>query len=109
MLNASEQDIQKSILEYLRIKKYVPFKHNSTQFGIRNGQRFAFANGEKGISDIIACSPTGGFVAIEVKKPGGKASPEQLDFIERIKATGAIALVAYSLEDVLDVLENQAR
>jgi len=103
MKKTTEQDIQKSIIDYLRIKKYVVFKHNSTQFGVRNGERFAFTNGTKGISDIIACSPRGTFVAIEVKKPGGKPTPEQLEFLERIKQTEmGIGILAYSLDDVID-------
>ena len=102
--NVTEQDIQKSILEYLRIKKYVCFKHHSTGSTIRDGKPVFYSHGEKGISDIIACSPTGAFVAIEVKKPGGRVSPEQKDFIARVQANGGIAFVAYSIEDVLAAL-----
>src|SRR5438045_1951886 len=47
------------------------------------------AFGEKGISDIIACSPVGQFTAIEVKKPGGRPSPDQLAFIESVVKNGA--------------------
>lgn len=97
-----EQDIQKSIIDYLRIKKYVVFKANSTQFGIRDGKAFAFASTQKGVSDIIACSTKGSFVAIECKKPGGKKpTPEQLDFLAQVKANGGIGIVAYSLDDVI--------
>lgn len=106
MNNPSEQEIQKQILDYLRIRKFVCFKHHSTGSTVRNGEVVFLAYGQKGISDIICCSPKGNFVAIEVKKPGNKPSPEQLDFIERVKATGAIAFVAYSVQDVLDVFEN---
>lgn len=101
MATVSEQDIQKSILDYLRLKKYVVFKHNSTQFGVRNGKSFAFSNGEKGISDIIGCSKEGRFIAVEVKKPGGKPSPEQIEFLRRIKENGGYGILAYSLDDVV--------
>jgi hypothetical protein len=59
------------------------------------------AFGEKGISDILGCSPDGKFVAIEVKKPGGKPTPEQWDFIDAVKRNQGIAFVAYSLDDVM--------
>jgi len=101
MKQTTEQNIQKSIIDYLRLKKYVVFKHNSTQFGVRNGERFAFTNGTKGISDIIACSPRGGFVAIEVKKPGGKPTPEQIDFLERVSKNMGIGILAHSIDDVI--------
>ncbi|MEX2053934.1 MAG: VRR-NUC domain-containing protein [Candidatus Colwellbacteria bacterium] len=109
MREPSEQEIQKSILEYLRIKKYVVFKHHSTGSTIRNGEAVFFSHGEKGISDIIACSPKGNFTAIEVKKRGGKPSTEQLEFIERVKANGGTAFVAYSFDDVYNEIEGIAR
>lgn len=96
-----EQDIQKAILDYLRLKKYVVFKHHSTGFTVRDGKSVAFRYSEKGISDVIACSPQGRFVAIEVKKRGGKATPEQLDFLARVKANGGIAILAFSLDEVM--------
>src|SRR3990167_7357363 len=109
MNNPSEQEIQKSILEYLRIKKIVCFKHHSTGSTIRDGKAVFFAHSEKGISDIIGCTKEGRFIAIEVKKPGGRPSPEQLEFIEMVNKQGGIAFIAYSIQDVLDVFEGQAR
>jgi hypothetical protein len=106
MKEASEQEIQKTIIDYLRIKQYVVFKHHSTGSTIRGGKPVFFAYGEKGISDIIACSTDGRFVAIEVKKKGGKPSQEQLEFLARVKDKRGIAILAYSLQDVLDVFEN---
>ena len=104
MKDLSEQDIQKIIIDYLRIKRYVVFKHHSTGSTVREGKAVFFKYGEKGISDIIACSPKGTFVAIEVKKKGGKTSPEQLDFLARVKACGGIAILAHSLDEVLAVI-----
>lgn len=101
MRNETEQGIQKAIIDYLRLKKYVVFKANSTQFGIRNNKPFAFPNPQKGVADIISCSTKGRFVAIEVKKKGGRATEEQLEFLERVKANGGIGILAYSLDDVI--------
>lgn len=101
MKSISEQEIQKSIIDYLRLKKYVVFKHHSTGFAIREGRFNAFRYGEKGISDIIACSPKGTFVAIEVKRPGKKATPEQLEFLEQIRNRGGIGILAFSLDDIV--------
>ena len=104
-----ESDIQKSIIDYLRLKKFVVFKANSTQFGVRDGKSFAFTNATKGISDIIACSPKGNFVAIEVKTSKGKATPEQLEFLASVTANGGIAILAHSLDEVLAAFETPAQ
>lgn len=106
MQNATEQDIQKTIIDYLKIKHYVVFKHHSTGSTIREGKPIYFKHGDKGISDIIGCSPQGRFIAIEVKKPEGKVSEEQLDFIERVNRIGGTAFVAYSLDDVMAKIET---
>lgn len=109
MRNATEQEIQKTIIDYLKLKKYVTFKHRNVGiFKQKTGSYIPLSFGEKGISDVIACSPKGTFVAVEVKKKGGKPSPDQLDFLERIKANGGIGILAYSLDDVLIALENTA-
>lgn len=108
----SEQNIQKAIIDYLRIKKYVVFKHHSTGFTVREGKVAAFRYSEKGISDIIACSPQGTFVAIEVKKPGNKPSEDQLAFIKQVILNKGIAFVAHSIDETIERLasfEDSAR
>ncbi len=58
---------------------------------------------ERGVSDLLVCYQ-GRFLAIEVKRPGGKVSPEQERFLERVRAAGGIGLVAYGIDDVIDGL-----
>jgi len=100
-MKEKESDIQKAIIDYLRLKKYVVFKHHSTGFTVRDGKTAAFRYGDKGIADVIACSPNGRFIAIEVKKKTGKASPEQLEFLERVRANGGIAILARNGSDYI--------
>jgi hypothetical protein len=40
-------------------------------------------------------------VFIEVKKPGGRVSPEQKNFIKVMQSLGAIAGVCYSAEEAV--------
>ena len=70
----------------------------------------------KGVSDIIGILPrgiaasTGGrFLAIEVKRPGGRVSPHQQQFIDRVNRMGDLGFVAYSVEDVITRLGVQDR
>ena len=104
-----EKDIQRAIIDYLRLKKYVIFKHNSTQYGFREGKSFAFSSGDKGISDLIGCSPAGKFIAIEVKRKGGKITSEQHAFIRNVILNGGQAFVAHSLDDVVSALKESSK
>jgi hypothetical protein len=56
--------------------------------------------GLRGVSDVLGVLPGGRFLAIECKGPTGRPSPEQVEFIERVRAAGGVAFVARSLEDV---------
>jgi hypothetical protein len=57
----------------------------------------------KGISDILGIYK-GQFLAIEVKRPGGRMSPDQEKFIDRVNQEGGIGFVAYSVDDVVERL-----
>ena len=46
------------------------------------------------------------FVAIEVKRPGGKPSKLQLAQLNRIQASGGVAMIAESVDDVIAHLSN---
>lgn len=91
---AKEQDIQTSIMNYIKSIGGLPVKFNN--MGI-----YATA----GVSDILACIK-GRFVAIEVKKPGGKPSALQLNFINAINSIGGIAFWTDNLDDVKDKLKG---
>jgi len=61
-----------------------------------------------GVSDIIGIFK-GRFLAIEVKKPGGKLTANQAVFLERISREGGIAFVAYGVDDVITRLGLQEK
>lgn len=62
----------------------------------------------KGVSDVLVCYE-GRFVAVEVKRPGGKASPEQKRFIKDVESAGGIGMVVDNVEDVIERLGLEAR
>ena len=55
-----------------------------------------------GVPDILGISRNGVFFAIECKRKGNKATAEQLAFLNEIKHRSGIAIVAYSLDDVIN-------
>ena len=60
-----------------------------------------------GISDLMGVIPgiEKAFYC-EIKRPGGKLSPAQADFLGRMREAGAIAFMADKVETVRDVLLN---
>ena len=61
-----------------------------------------------GSSDIIGIhKPTGRFLAVEVKTKTGRASKEQNNFIEQVRAANGIAGLARSVQEALDLLPRE--
>ena len=61
-----------------------------------------------GIADIIGIF-RGKFLAIEVKRPGNKLSDKQKAFLENVEKEGGIAIVAYSVNDVVSRLSEELK
>lgn len=60
--------------------------------------------GFPGLSDLIGYTPDGKFFALEVKTPAGRASREQVRFIENCYRSGAIAGFTRSVQSALDIV-----
>lgn len=108
--------IKNAILSYLSYKGYRCFVHDSVGIWDPTKKIFRKRNSvhhRKGVSDIIGLTPTGRFIAIEVKAPKKYATVEQKEFIQWVKDGGGIAFVARSIEDVERelslVVENEKR
>lgn len=57
-----------------------------------------------GSSDLIGIAPDGRFLAVEVKTSKGRASPEQLRFIEAVRGRGGISGIARTPAEALALL-----
>lgn len=71
----------------------------NNQINVR-GRRF---NGKVGVSDIIGCYK-GRFLGVECKTKDGVLSPEQHEFLARIRGIGGIAIVATGVDDIIKEL-----
>lgn len=89
----SEKNIENKIKNYLK-------QHDIYYFKV-HGNGFMRA----GIPDIVACI-NGKFVGIEVKRPGGKASPLQLINIENIIKNKGFAYIVYSFEEAKKIIDE---
>lgn len=106
-----ESDVQRAILEWLRLNGAVAVRVNSGGFaGEHNGKkRFVRMNDTEGCADILAC--VGGvFVAIEVKQVGGRTNPlraaKQEAFLASVRRAQGIGVIATSVDDVVEALRK---
>lgn len=100
----TEQDILRAILDYLiRIKHIYCWRNNSGAM-VKDDHFVRF--GKVGSADILGVLPDGKFLAIEVKRPGGKTTPAQDDFLALVRKNGGVAIVAHGVEDVILALDT---
>lgn len=112
--NPLEKDIQKTIVQYLRYRKIeVSVTNSDRTWGKWGGIRQSKV--DKGHPDLTAVLPVmvggerlGLALYIEVKTPTGSLKPEQKEKLAALDASGALCLVARSLDDVMRVVENMA-
>ena len=98
MQKMKEADLQKTILDYLRLKRYFVWKEHTTGIMKKNGSYIP--SGMVGKSDILGLTKQGRFIAIECKIRGNSLSSSQQEFLQHIADNGGLAIVAFGLEDV---------
>lgn len=95
-----ERDVVRGCLEFLQYKGIMAWRQNSGAIPTGKGGYRSF-RGMPGQSDIIGVLAGGRFLAIEAKRPkGGRLSPEQETFLDRVSDLGGLALVVRSTEEL---------
>ena len=97
MNNPSEKEIQKTILEYLTLRRIFHWRNNSGAMKTDAGHMYFF--GTPGSPDVLAIHE-GVFYGIEVKKVGGKQSENQKAFQAGLEKAGGKYVLAMSVDDV---------
>jgi hypothetical protein len=113
-IDPSEAQTQAAIIEYLKVCKAVDFfwRQNTGAFAAETvdsrgkAKRRFVRFGCKGASDIIGWTADGRVLAIEVKSPNGRPTPEQKEFLRRVNRAGGIGILARSVDDVVAVLKD---
>ena len=97
-----ERDLQNSIIELLNKKGHFVWKTVNRGFQLPSG---AWMHSSSiGVPDILGVQKNSGkLIGVEVKMPGRKPTPEQQEFLNRIASLGGIGLVAYSIDDIMDI------
>ena len=101
-----EKDIQRVLLTYLRsVLGWPVVRINSG--GMRRGKSFYRFNDTAGVSDIVGLIPPAGrFLAIEVKRPGGRPTEQQRQWLDAVRAAGGVGLVVTGLDDLRQQLRE---
>lgn len=105
-----EHDIQTMIIQYLRLKGFYVWRHNSGMIAATNkyGKRRMIKMGVAGMPDVFALKG-GRLYGIEVKRPKGIVTVLQEGQLAELTKHGAITMVAHSVEEVQEVITRYER
>lgn len=105
-IEATEHEIQRSILDYLEFLGIFHYRNNSGAMpleskGVRRFLRF----GTPGSPDIVIVKG-GIYIGVEVKTKTGKQNPNQIQFQKDLEAAGGQYWLVRSLNDFHAKLKN---
>ncbi len=95
--------LTKSIIDYLTSKGALAWRNNTGAYK-PDDKRF-IRYGTRGSGDIFAVY-RGKFYSIEVKTGSDWVRDSQDEWMDKVEAAGGIAVIARSLQDVIDALEE---
>jgi hypothetical protein len=101
----SEHQIQSDIRVALSKAGHVVFRANVGKVRMADG-RFFDTGLPKGFSDLFGFRSDGRIFFIEVKNETGRVRPEQKTFLENVRKRGAIAGIARSVDDALEIVDE---
>lgn len=106
-----ENNLQRACLEFLLLKGCKAWRNNTgTRVSHYKGKRAFVRYGAVGSGDIFAIVPKSGrFLSIECKVAGKYPSKAQRKWIEEVNETGGWAIVARTVDDVADALNQIAK
>ena len=100
-----ERDLQRAVLDYFALQKDCFAVRINTMGVPLHGREGFRPSPMRGVADVLVCIK-GKFLAIELKSSKGKLSAEQESFLDSVSNTGGYAIVASSLDAVMDVVEQ---
>lgn len=80
----------------------------ATKFTGRGGKPYFVKFGWPGASDIVGQMRDGRFLAVEVKRPGGRPTPEQQAFLALVAGHGGVAVLVDTVDSLARVLDSHA-
>ena len=101
----TESLIQNQIRVGLSKAGHTVFRVNVGKVKMQNGRWFE-TGVPKGFTDLFGFRSDGRIFFIEVKNETGKVRPEQEKFIEQMRKRGALAGVARSVEDAMEIVNE---
>jgi len=112
MKKATETGLVKAIIDALNYLGCTVWRQNQGAIVLESKGRTRMVRfcSRKGISDVGGFTPEGFHIAIEVKLPGKKGTPDQIRYIDAVQSTTyGVAGIVFSVEGAIALVQNRRR
>lgn len=106
MKPTAERDVVKACLAWLTLRGVLAWRNQTMGTYDAAAGRYRKFTGLKGVSDVLMVLPGGRFGAVECKYGKGRLSEDQQRFIDAVNAAGGFAVVAYSLDELIEKMKG---
>lgn len=106
-----EQNIQSTVVTWFKLQ-YPKALFTASAGGLHTsksqGSKMKAAGYVKGCPDLLIFEPRGGYfgLMIEMKREGGRATPEQIVFIEQLRQRNYFAVVCTGSQEAMNVISK---
>lgn len=100
----SEDDLQRAVIELFQLNRWWITHIPGGGADERHRLRMARLGYQPGTPDLIAVSPDGELVFLELKTRKGRPSPEQLAVHDALRERGQRVCIVRSLEDAQEII-----
>jgi hypothetical protein len=100
----AERDVMTVVHQTLSIYGIFHYRNNTGAYKEKN--RF-IRYGCPGSSDYIGLCPDGRFLAVECKRPRGKPSEKQKQFLDKINGSNGVGIIVDSAESLIRQLKEK--
>ncbi|MDD5353297.1 MAG: hypothetical protein PHS93_09075 [Candidatus Omnitrophica bacterium] len=97
-----EQELQKEIIDYLRLNGWFVIKNNLGGIPTKRG---LVKNQSSGLADLT-CLKDGIVIMCEIKTPDGRQSQNQKEFQQEWEEYGGIYFLVHSLDEAIDFFKE---
>lgn len=104
-----ESDLFKEIQVRLSVLGHRLFRNNVGALKDEKGHWVRYGVCNPGGADGIGWTKDGRFLAVETKSETGRMRPGQQEFIDAVNKAGGVGVVARSVEDAVNAVENGDR
>lgn len=101
----NEGELMNSIRAALNVIPNVRFFRNNTGVDTQRGIRYGLGVGSADLIGLVA----GRFVALEVKTPSGRVSPDQTRWLDAVACLGGVSAVVRSVDEAMSVVDGVLR